>query len=141
MGAWGPGTFEDDVAIDWLEDLYDSDPFAFFRECLDLGGQVDYVEYVACVGVTCSAEMIHGLLHGPRDGHPEAALAWLTEHQTLSVWALLPDAILGMRRVLSTDSEMRVMWEDEDEIFPQWVATTDNLLKRLLAIDRYNRQA
>ena len=140
MSAWGPGTFDDDVANDWLEDLYESDPRAFFRECLDLSGQVDYVDYVACVGVTCSAEMIHGVLHGPRDGLPEAALQWLRENRTLSVWALLPGAIAGMRRVLGPDSEMREMWEDEAEICSQWVATTDNLFKRLLAIDRYNPQ-
>jgi hypothetical protein len=140
MGAWGPGTFEDDVANDWLEDLCDSDPLAFFRECLDLDGQTDYVEYVACVGVICSAEMIHGLVHGPRDGLPEAALGWLRENQTLSVGSLLPHAIEGMQRVLGPHSEMREMWEDEAEICPLWTATADDLLMRLSAINLFNPQ-
>ena len=133
MGAWGSGTFEDDVACDWLEDLYDSDPIALFRECLDLSDQGDYIEYVACVGVICTAEMIHGLLQGPREGLPAAALEWLPEHEALDVRPLLPPAIAAVRRVLGEGSEMREMWADESERYGEWTKTTDDLLQRLSA--------
>lgn len=131
MGAWGSGTFEDDIACDWLEDLYDSDPLAFFRECLDLDGQVDYLEYVACIGVICTAEMIHGLLHQPRAGLPSAAINWLRENQGLSVRPLIPQTIVAMQQVLGDHSELREMWEDESQRCREWIQTTDDLLQRL----------
>ena len=130
MGSWGLGTFEDDIACDWLEDLYDSDPIAFFAKCLDLS-DLQYVEFLACVGVVCTAEIIHSLLCEPRRGLPEAAHQWLGEHQGLNVFAFIPDTIAGLRRVMGPDSEMRELWEDNHEMHDAWMMQMTDLLKRL----------
>ena len=130
MGSWGFRTFEDDIACDWLEDLFDSDPIAFFHKCLDLEGH-DFLEFLACIGVTCTAEILHGLARAPRKGLPEAAYHWLESNQELSTHSMLPSAIAGMHRVLGDDSQMQRMWEDDGERFQQWRQYNLELIKGL----------
>lgn len=130
MGTWGIGSFQDDIAVDWLEDLFDSDPVAFFRQCLDLSGE-DYLGHIACVGVVCTSEMIHGLLRQPRAGLPEAAHQWLEQHKALNVQPFLGEAIVGLERVRENKSEMFAMWEDDGDRLDQWRESVGDLIQRL----------
>ncbi|QDT05370.1 hypothetical protein K227x_37700 [Rubripirellula lacrimiformis] len=132
MGSWGPRSFEDDIACDWLEDLLDSDPIAFFDHCLDLSG-LDSLEMLACIGVVCTAEMIRGLLCGPRDGLPESAHRWLQQNDSLDVLvqSLVPSTVDGLRRVLSPDSEMYQQWDDAGPEFDAWHNNVESLLHEL----------
>lgn len=130
MGPWGIGTFEDELACDWLEDLHDSDPVAFLWHCLDLRG-LDYLEYLAGTGVICSAEVIHALCDGPRPGLPEAVHQWLRLHRRIDATAFLPEAIAGMRRVLGSESELWERWQDHDEWSDAWFRHAADLLQRL----------
>ncbi|MFK8113327.1 MAG: DUF4259 domain-containing protein [Rubripirellula sp.] len=130
MGTWGLGTFDDDIACDWLEDLHESDPIAFFVQCLDLDGD-DYLEFLACIGVVCTAEVIHAVICGPRKRVPEAVHQWIQHHPDLSVIALVPDAISGLRRVLGSDSEMLQRWEDNEPMFDDWIKSIEDLIQRL----------
>jgi len=138
MGSWGLGTFEDDIACDWLEDLQESDPIAFFEQCLDLSDH-QYVEFLACVGVVCTAEIIHSLISEPRTGLPEAAHQWLGEHRRLNILPFIPDAIAGLRRVMGPDSEMRELWEDNDAMHCDWMIQMRDLVKRLESALASNR--
>jgi hypothetical protein len=130
MGSWGLGSFEDDVAVDWLEDLYDSDAFAFFSVCLDLSGERD-LGHVACVGVVCTAEIIHGLLRGPRQGLPDAAVQWIENHQHFPADLFRLAAVAGLLRVLDSASEMHQRWEDQTVDFLAWRSHIGDLLSRL----------
>lgn len=132
MGPWGTGTFEDELACDWLEDLFDSDPVAFFAHCLDLRG-LDYLEYLAGIGVLCTAEILHAICDQPRTGLPEAAHRWLESHRALPVKGLLPAAIAGMTRVLGPESELRERWEDNESWGDRWQQQAADLLDCLQA--------
>ncbi|MEM1068528.1 MAG: DUF4259 domain-containing protein [Planctomycetota bacterium] len=133
MGTWGIKSFEDDVAVDWLEDLYDSDPEAFFRHCLDLTGH-DYLEHMACIGIVCTAEMLHGLLLEPRAGLPDTAMEWFEQHRELDVQPFVPDAINGLNRVIGPQSEMTELWQDDGDRFGEWQAHIQDLIVRLQAV-------
>lgn len=130
MGTWGPGTFEDDIACDWVEDLFESDPIAFFVQCLDLEGE-SYLEFLACVGVVCTAEVISALLCGARRGLPEAIRQWVASNDTLNVLPLVPSAIEGLRRVAGDESEMQQRFEDNQEMYEPWLELVDDLIQRL----------
>jgi hypothetical protein len=130
MGTWGLGTFDDDIACDWIEDLHDSDAIAFFNQCLDLTGHED-LEYLACIGVVCTAEILHGVLAQPREGLPEAARQWIDNHKHLNVAPLAAEAILGLRRVICPSSEMHQLWEDNEEMYDAWMRQIKDLLSRL----------
>jgi hypothetical protein len=130
MGTWGIESFHDDIAVDWLEDLFDSDPIAFFRQCLDLTGH-DYLGHIACIGVVCTAEMIHGVLSEPRAGLPEAALQWLKVNQDLNVKPFVYEAIIGLGRVIGPESEMFEMWQDSENQLDAWQTHLRELVERL----------
>ncbi len=130
MGPWGFATFDDELACDWLEDLFDSDPVAFFEQCLDLDG-LEYLEYLAGIGVVCTSELVHGLHDRPREGLPEPVLVWIEAHRALPVARFLPSAIEAMRRVIGPDSEMRERWEDNEQWGDEWFRHTADLLRCL----------
>ncbi len=132
MSPWGFGTFQDELACDWLEDLFDSDPIAFFEKCLDLDG-LDYLEYLAGIGVLCTSEIVHGLCDQLRDGLPHAVHDWLEDHIDLDASRLLPSAISGMRRLLGPDSEIRERWSDNEEWGDEWFRHVADLLRLLEA--------
>ena len=127
MGSWGYRTFEDDTACDWLEDLYDSEPRAFFRKCLDLDGH-DYLESLACIGVVCTAEILHGLIWQPRQGLPEAAYRWCEAHGELEIHEFIPQAVIGMQRVIGPHSEIRQQWEDDGDRYEIWMRHQQELI-------------
>ena len=133
MGTWGLGTFDDDIACDWLEDLCESDPRAFFAHCLDLTG-LDDLEYLACIGVVCTAEMIHAVLRTPREGLPEFACQWAARHADLNFLPMVPDAIRGIDRVLEPQSEMHQLWEDNEEMYDCWKCQVQDLHRNLQSI-------
>jgi hypothetical protein len=127
MAPWGYRTFEDELACDWLEDLFDSDPNAFFTHCLDLRG-LDFLEQLACVGVICTSELTHALCRGPREGLPDAVHVWLSDHSHVDGSRFLPGSIRGMRRVLGPKSEMRQRWEDNESLGAKWLEHAADLL-------------
>jgi hypothetical protein len=119
VGTWGLGTFEDDIACDWLEDLHDSDPIAFFTACLDLEG-IEELDYLACIGVVCTAEILCAHTAQPRQSLPESAKAWLVNHRELALNGFLPSCVTGLYRVIDPTSEMSMRWEDGVENFEAW---------------------
>jgi hypothetical protein len=129
-GIWGIATFEDELACDWLEDLLDSDPIAFLDHCLDLTG-LDYLGYLAGIGVICSAEVTHALCNHPRPGLPQAVHDWLWDHRHIDGTRFLPRAVEGMRRVVGPESELRERWEDNEEWTDRWLLQATDLLRRL----------
>ena len=136
MSTWGPRTFEDDFACDWLDDLEESDSIAFLSHCLDLTDQ-EAVNFVACVGVLCTSELIHGVLREPREKMPEQALSWIEAHEedAEQLKLMLPAAITGIDRVLKTTSAMRMRWQDAGEIHHStWVGEVLELQNGLKAI-------
>lgn len=130
MSSWGYRTFEDGIACDWLEDLHDSDPIAFFVKCLDLTG-LDYLDFLACVGVVCTSEMLRGIKVGPRSGLPESAVHWCEQYHELDCGFLIPRAVEGLRHVLSSRSEMWVRWDDEADRFDCWLEHQQKLVEDL----------
>lgn len=137
MNIWETGPFEDDLAIDWLEDLHDSDAMAFFRHCLDLTDTND-LHHLACIGVLCSSAMIAGLLSdSPALPLPPSATDWLADHQALKSEApsLIVDAIGGLRQVLAPESEMAVRWQDRGEaMYAQWRRDVEQIMTLLQTV-------
>lgn len=131
MTAWGSGAFENDIATDWLQDLAESDPTAFFLHCLDLSNQNDGLDHVACVGVVCTARMIDAMVSGEHAGLPDAATTWLQENGSLSVARLLGPALASLCRVLGRESELRQVWEDDGDRYLPWLHVQMNQLDRL----------
>lgn len=131
---WGPGTFENDVAHDWIEDLGDSDAEAFLCACIDLSDQ-GAPNYVACVGVLCAAETLLGLITLPECPRtlPESLMDWLRSNAKLNAQPLVAPAIISLYQVTAENSELRQLWEDDHDRFQTWRDSIYELIDSLNA--------
>src|ERR1041385_5873668 len=101
MGAWGPGSFENDWALDWAGDLCEADDDSLIASTLakvvSHGGtkrspaslldrlrgkrvRVDYLEAGLSSHALAAAEVIAARLGKPAERLPDSLGEWLEEH-------------------------------------------------------------
>ena len=67
MGAWGTGIFDDDTALDFLNEVADSkNPLKIMKQALEQVRTAEYVEYDAGQGVLVTAAIADTILNGTR---------------------------------------------------------------------------
>lgn len=133
MGAWGAGNFENDTALDWVFALEES-------EGLDLIGQAiadvlkgdDYLDAdVACTGLA-AAEVVAALRNQPLDELPEEVSRWVHDHRITPSDELVNDCLAAIEKIRTDDgSELRELWEEDDDPPVEWYAVLDDLVARL----------
>lgn len=128
MGAWGPGSFDNDDALDWLDDLVDgaSDAIRAALEATD----AEYLEAPDASSALAAAEVVAAAAGRPAADLPGEVSEWLEEHGTRQAAALAPLARRAVERV-RRDSELKELWEEGDP--SEWLAAVDGLLERLPA--------
>lgn len=130
MGTWGYQTFEDDTACDWLSELEKSKGTEVLERSLSPeGDEESYLESEDGIGILAAAEIVYGLLNGPREGLPEEAIQWIGDHQHLDVSCLKPVCERQLGRVLFEHSELRELWEENEEEYPAWKSHVQTLLE------------
>jgi hypothetical protein len=124
MGAWGTAAFENDDALDWTSELAESEDLDFLQWSLEPeaieGDDGDYLEAPEGVGIVCAAAVVAAGVDGNAAGLPEEAAEWLAAHRTLDFASLAPSARAGLARVLDEGSELKELWEENEEDFPAW---------------------
>lgn len=133
MGAWGPGFFQDDMALDAAEELIASDnPEDFLRRAFETVMSADHVGYDSAHAAIVSAVVVDARLNGREHLNDEAALlAWAETLQTTDVSLLRSPAVNALKRVLSDDCELKQLWADNEELFPIWEKNIATLALRL----------
>ncbi|GGD47396.1 DUF4259 domain-containing protein [Pseudoxanthomonas indica] len=135
MGAWGPGSFENDDAADFLADVTDSGDLALLREVIDnVLTSTEFVEAPDACQAIVAAEVIAAAL-----GRPTAA-ALRQDHLTKWVARIRPgiEPALAQRahnalaRILAPNSELLELWEETDEL-AEWQASVKELMQQLQA--------
>ncbi len=119
MGAWGPGSFENDDALDWVYELEKARNFQIladaFQTVLDL--KDDYLEAPeSCIAI-CAAEVTAGLLGNPADELPEEVVEWMDGRPGPSE-ALVKLANNALNVILK-NSELKDLWEETD-YYDEW---------------------
>jgi hypothetical protein len=128
MGTWGHRTFEDDTACDWLDDLAASDGAGFLeRTLLGEAGEEGDLDSEQGVHILAAAEIVYGLLNGPREELPEEAVAWIKGHQHVDAACLKPVCERQLGRVLGDGSELRQRWQENKELYSDWKAHVEIL--------------
>jgi Domain of unknown function (DUF4259) len=133
MGAWDTGIFDDDSALDFLEELTQAkDPFKLMNESFALAATSDYLDYGAAQSVLVSAAAIDTLLNGTKHGKDLEDLdAWVLRNRNLKVAPLKVPAVSAIRRVLSEGSELRELWSENTKDYPSWRGGIESLAARL----------
>lgn len=123
MGAFGAKSFENDDAMDWLDDFERDGASAVARALatVDDAGPEDYVDALDAGPALAAAEIVAAAQSGDISRLPdEAHAAFATHRAEIDVAELAPLAATATERVL-TNSELRELWEDSDD-FDEWKA-------------------
>jgi hypothetical protein len=131
MGTWGIKTFENDGTSDWLWELEETNDLSALAQAL-APEETEYLEAPDGEIIIAAAEIIQGIKNGPREGLPENALKWISDHKHLDVSSLIKPANELLDRVLNGKSELRELWEENAEDFGQWVADVTELRNMLI---------
>jgi hypothetical protein len=130
MGAWGPGPFENDTAMDWVQKLRKSnDPGSPLGVLRKLDGVGPLATRAAETGIA-AAEAVAASRGQPAEEVPADLLEWL---RTSGARADSAAAELALRVVdaIEDDSELQLLWDEADG--SPWHAGIADLRRRLRA--------
>ncbi|MGD8627285.1 MAG: DUF4259 domain-containing protein [Anaerolineae bacterium] len=133
MGAWGAGSFENDTALDWVWALEESSDLRLVEEAiwdvLHCGDDLD--ADVGSVGLA-AAEVTAALRGKPVAGLPEEVAEWVGNYRNDPGDTLVADCLAAVDRIRNDDaSELKELWEEDDELAPAWHSVLDDLATRL----------
>lgn len=137
MGCWGYQILCDDIALDALADLLESDvPEQAISDFLD-GMIEEPEEYDAEQYALVAAAAVDASLHGMEltfwdEDEENEDLATLRELlDGLDLSALRGKAAEALRLILSEHSELRQLWEENADEYPAWQKNITELYSRL----------
>ena len=122
MGAWNYAVFDDDTAYDALDDLrasseINTDMERYFDEVI----QAEYVGYDEGHYALVSAAVIDSVIN---DIHhrcdEEDYFEWTKSLKQLDFSSLKQKAVMAIDAVLSRDSELKELWEENEELYGLW---------------------
>jgi len=133
MGAWDTGIFDDDTAYDVLASFSLADPLEQINEWYDNVADSDYLEYTDCHCLLVSGAVIDAALNGTiyrcDDAETLATVVDVVKQKDLD--ALKSAAVSNLHRVLGDSSELRELWEENDELYPVWRQNIEAMIERL----------
>jgi predicted nucleic acid-binding protein len=127
MGAWGFLPFENDDALDWLDELEAGDA-EVVREALTSTGD-GYVEAPKGSVAIAAAEVTSASQGNPPGELPENVATWVTAHGAELGAEDVELALEAVGRVAGEESELAELWDDADE--PEWRESLEDLSERL----------
>ena len=134
MGTWGPGTLENDTAVDWMYGLGEVADFSLIEGTLDraLACGNDWLEAADAEEGIAAAEAVARLLgnFGVRGDYTRPMddwVSWMTERPSLE---LLTKARLIVIRVQQAPSELLELWT-KSEAAETWSRSLRDLSIRL----------
>ena len=133
MGAWGAGNFENDTALDWVLALDESEGLSVVGQAIAEVLEVDdYLDAdVACIGLA-AAEVVAALRDQPPDELPEEVSRWVQVQEITPSDELVNDSLAAIEKIRNDDgSELRELWEEDDDPPMEWYAVLDDLVARL----------
>lgn len=127
MGAWGFLPFENDHALEWLEQL-EAGGAGVVREALADTGD-GYVEAPEGSVAIAAAEITSASQGQPPGDLPENVADWVTAHGAELTAEDVELALEAVGRVAGEESELAELWDDADE--PEWRESLEDLAERL----------
>lgn len=133
MGAWNYGVFDDDTAYDALDDLrasanITSDMGRYFDEVIE----AEYVGYDEGHYALVSAALIDSVLNDtPYRCDDEDYSEWAKTLKGVDFAPLKSKAVRAIDAVLSDHSELRDLWEENDQLYDAWKEDKRAIQERL----------
>jgi hypothetical protein len=141
LGAWGVGNFENDSALDWIQDFLDSpDKIKTLKNIIELANnrqglfakvfnRDSELEEPDASAVLVSCEIISVFLGKPSFDLQDDLKDWAINNQ-LKIDSTLVNNALRAISLVKNNSELKVLWEETND-FELWLKEVDNLETRL----------
>ena len=135
MGAWNYSIFDDDTAYDALEDLKaSSDIITDMQEYFEDVMQAEYVGYDEGNYALVSAAVIDSIINNTNyECDDEDYSEWVNSLSQYDFTPLKQMAAKAIDAVLSDNSELKELWEENPELYSSWreekLSIRDRLLK------------
>ncbi|MGE5389633.1 MAG: DUF4259 domain-containing protein [Deltaproteobacteria bacterium] len=139
MGAWETGVFDNDSALDWLDDILESGSLT--RVLLPLKQTINsrrktifgrnknkYIEEPLGSECLAAAEVIATSIGRPGHTIPVQLIDWV-EAKRMQLDTKTIELAARAVIIIKTDSELKELWE-ESEYYCQWLETVNDLEKR-----------
>lgn len=129
-GAWGPGSFDNDDARDWLEICLESEGSALVYSALQAVVRPGVIDATEGARAIAAAEVVAAAKGQPSDVLTKEASAWLSRQPKQDIAKLVSLARRALSRVKDPQySELQQLWsESKDE---QWTNKIAELEARL----------
>lgn len=129
MGAWGIGSFDNDDALDWIQELSRSGTKAIAAalNAITAAGE-DYKEAPEASMAIAACEVVAAMRSRPATELPPGVIEFLRGGGQPDD-AILENARVAIRRILG-DSELEQLWRPSPD-YRKWRALLEDLLRRL----------
>jgi hypothetical protein len=130
MGAWESGVFDNDGAMDWVDELEESEGLEAIKSAFETVLEIydDYLEVDEASSGLAAAETVAALLGKPAPNLPDEVADWV-KGRAKPAKTLVTTAGRVVARVLQ-QSELRELWEETDA-FDEWRKGIEDLKRRL----------
>ncbi len=134
MGTWGFGIFQNDDALDFLHEVLEQESAMHaFVEIVQSTGDEGIIDADDCVAISVYGALIESLVNGTTIEFENAELKnWLEINQGIAIDDQFKDfTIQAMQLVISERSELRELWEEDEQDFESWKSTIVAIIRRL----------
>lgn len=133
MGAWNYGVFDDDTAYDALDDLRESlEIISDMEKYFDAVIGAEYVDYDEGHYALVSAAVIDSVINDiPHRCDEDDYFEWTKSLKHLDFSPVKQKAVQAIDAVLSDNSELRELWEENAELYGAWREDKLSIQKRL----------
>lgn len=134
MGAWGVGTFEDDTALDWIEEEYSAAGVEAVRSALqdviDLEPG-DTIELGLATAARAAAEIVALAFDAGGELGSDVSETAAEHAEQVAEYDDLPAlALVALARITGEASELAELW-DESDASAEWENAVADLTARL----------
>tara|TARA_Y100000589_G_scaffold300212_1_gene310169 strand:+ start:144 stop:548 length:405 start_codon:yes stop_codon:yes gene_type:complete len=132
MSAWGISNFENDAALDWVNEVIHRKEVENFKEPVEFflkSFSIENTSLMDCSKFLAIAETISALLGSPGQDFPEELQDWIETKYIKIETSTVESAKKGVQMLLN-DSEVKEMFLDSG-YFKSWEKVQKDLIKRL----------
>jgi hypothetical protein len=137
VGAWGPGSFQNDTALDFLENVLRGGSIRLVVDTLAAAGNMpsnQELDIQVAEKVLAASELIAvGYGRDPRE-LPENAQAWVRDHHGQLSASMLALASRAVKRVVHELPSYRDLWFDPEKA-EAWSSNVQSLAEWLAGAD------
>ena len=132
MGTWDTGIFDDDTALDAMEQAMDTTAQDFIAQVTSIISDDEYLDFERAHQLIIAAAIVDHLLNGSPYAHNDEGFeSWLEQQSTAGLPDFKPALLTGLHRVLSDQCELNELWQENSVEYPVWRANVENIIGRL----------